>query len=110
MMQFLYFDAAVTAGEAYINDSELHGQNVFGLSSQQQRYTRNYRYGMVYQNPVHGLKMDFSSVGNIAEQLIAAGNRHVNELEAIIKTLLDNVHIRWFRMEEERRNVFDRMA
>jgi len=103
MMQCLYFDAAVTAGEAYINDSELHGQNVFGLSSQQQRYTRNYRYGMVYQNPVHGLKMDFSSVGNIAEKLIAAGNRHVNEMEATSRTLLENVHIPLFRMKEEPR-------
>src|SRR5690625_7450644 len=104
MMQFLYFDAAVTAGEAYINDSELHGQNVFGLSSQQQRYTRNYRYGMVYQNPVHGLKMDFSSVGNIAEKLIAAGNRYVNEMEAISTTLMVNVNIPLFRMTEELRN------
>lgn len=104
MMQCLYFDADVTSGEAYISDSILAGQNVFGLSSQQKRSIRNHVYGMVYQNPVHGLKMNFSSVGNIAEKLIAAGNRNVANMEATSKKLLNNVHIPLHRMKEEPRN------
>jgi putative phosphonate transport system ATP-binding protein len=105
MMQCLYFDADVTSGEVYINnDSRLQGQNVFELSQQQKRYIRNHKYGMVYQNPVHGLKMNFSSVGNIAEKLIEAGNRNVSEMEATSKVLLESVHIPLFRMKEEPRN------
>ena len=104
MMQCLYFDADVTSGEAYIHEPELEGENVFALSSQQKRYIRNHKYGMVYQNPVHGLKMNFSSIGNIAEKLIAAGNRNVLEMEKTGKKLLENVHIPLFRMKEEPRN------
>ena len=51
--------------------------NVFEQSSQQKRFIRNTILGMVYQNPILGLKMNFSSVGNIAEKLIAAGDRNV---------------------------------
>ena len=104
MMQCLYFDTEVTSGEAYLNDPKLKDQNVFDLSSQQKRYIRNHKYGMVYQNPIRGLKMNFSSVGNIAEKLIAAGNRHVSEMEEISRSLLESVHIPLFRMKEEPRN------
>ena len=104
LMQCLYFDAEVSSGEAYIKDPKLEGKNVFDLSSQQKRYIRNHSYGMVYQNPVHGLKMNFSSVGNIAEKLIAAGNRNVADMEATSKKLLESVHIPLYRMKEEPRN------
>lgn len=104
LMQCLYFDAEVSSGEAYIKDPKLEGKNVFDLSSQQKRYIRNHSYGMVYQNPVHGLKMNFSSVGNIAEKLIAAGNRNVADMEATSRKLLESVHIPLHRMKEEPRN------
>lgn len=104
MMQCLYFDTDVTSGEAYINVPHLVGENVFDLSSQQKRAIRNHDFGMVYQNPIHGLKMDFSSIGNIAEKLIAAGSRQVGEMEATGKRLLENVHIPLHRMKEEPRN------
>ena len=74
------------------------------MSAQQKRSIRNHVYGMVYQNPVQGLKMNFSSVGNIAEKLIAAGNRNVGQMEATSKKLLENVHIPLHRMKEEPRN------
>lgn len=104
MMQCLYFDSDVSSGEAYINTPELISNNVFEMSAQQKRSIRNHVYGMVYQNPVQGLKMNFSSVGNIAEKLIAAGNRNVGQMEATSKKLLENVHIPLHRMKEEPRN------
>lgn len=45
--------------------------------------------------------MNFSSIGNIAEKLIAAGNRHVGEMERVGTELLDKVHLPLFRMKEE---------
>ncbi|RFA33737.1 phosphonate C-P lyase system protein PhnK [Virgibacillus dokdonensis] len=104
MMQCLYFDAPVTSGEAFIYNGELNGQNVFQLSTQKQRYIRNHKYGMVYQNPVNGLKMNFSSIGNIAEKLIAAGNRHVSSMESTGNKLLEHVQIPLFRSKEEPQN------
>lgn len=104
MLQGLYFDSEMTSGKVFINRPEFRGQNVLTLSSQQKRYIRNYLYGMVYQNPVNGLKMKFSSIGNIAEKMIAAGNRRVSDMEMRSKELLVNVHIPLRRMKEEPEN------
>lgn len=101
LMKCLYFDESVTEGQAYIRTYEDGKTNIFEESSQQQRYIRNYILGMVYQNPLLGLKMDFSSVGNIAEKLIAAGDRRVNRMEARSKELLEHVHIPIARMKDE---------
>ncbi|MBD8004241.1 ATP-binding cassette domain-containing protein [Bacillus norwichensis] len=101
MMKCLYFDNDVTSGKAYIS-SYNHGKtNVFEESPQQLRYIRNTILGMVYQNPVLGLKMDFSSIGNIAEKMIAAGNRNVEHMKNRSKELLKHVHIPITRIKDE---------
>ncbi|KGA99032.1 phosphonate C-P lyase [Alkalihalobacillus alcalophilus ATCC 27647 = CGMCC 1.3604] len=104
MMQCLYFDLEVTSGEAYIQVEEWQAKNLFSLSSQQKRFIRNHHYGMVYQNPIRGLKMDVSSIGNIAEKLIAAGSRNVSEMERVGGALLESVQIPLNRRKEEPRN------
>lgn len=98
LMKSLYFDEEVTNGEAFINRYE--NESIFSMSKQQQRFIRNHLLGMVYQNPMLGLKMDFSSVGNIAEKRIAAGDRNVARMEAISKELLAHVHIPVSRMKD----------
>lgn len=100
LMQCLYFDQDVTDGEVYIEAYKQGEINVCRESSQQKRYIRNHLMGKVYQNPVLGLKMDFSSIGNIAEKLIAAGNRHVGEMESRGIELLERVNIPVYRMKE----------
>ncbi|MFJ7933970.1 ATP-binding cassette domain-containing protein [Sporosarcina sp. NPDC096371] len=101
MMKCLYFDEPVTSGEGYMSPYQGGMANVFEQSSQQQRFIRNTILGMVYQNPILGLKMDFSSVGNIAEKLIAAGDRNVHRMETRSKELLEHVHIPLARMKDE---------
>lgn len=101
LMQCLYFDEAVTEGKGFIAPYQGGATNIFGESSQQQRHIRNTILGMVYQNPILGLKMDFSSVGNIAEKLIAAGDRRVDRMEDRSKELLEHVHIPLARMKDE---------
>ena len=103
MMKCLYFDNEVTSGEAYISSYNNGETNVFEESSQQLRHIRNTILGMVYQNPVLGLKMDFSSIGNIAEKMIAAGNRNVEHMENRSKALLKHVHIPITRIKDEPR-------
>ena len=101
MMQCLYFDEAVTSGEGYMSLIKMGRQIYLKNLPNNNAYIRNMILGMVYQNPILGLKMDFSSIGNIAEKLIAAGNRNVERMEARGKELLEHVHIPLARMKEE---------
>jgi putative phosphonate transport system ATP-binding protein len=104
MMECLYFDQEVSSGEAYISSYKNGQANVFAESSQQKRYIRNHMLGKVYQNPLLSLKMNFSSIGNIAEKLISAGNRNVGKMETRGKELLEHVNIPVYRMKEAPKN------
>lgn len=104
LMQCLYFDQEVSGGEAYLADYHDGEKNLFQESSQQQRYIRNNIMGKVYQNPLLGLKMNFSSIGNIAEKLIAAGNQHVGMMENRGTELLNKVNIPVHRRKEAPKN------
>lgn len=100
LMQCLYFDQAVSSGEAFISTYKQGRANIFKESAQQQRYIRNQIMGKVYQNPVLGLKMNFSVLGNIAEKLIAAGQRHVGHMTGRGQELLAHVNIPVYRAKE----------
>lgn len=100
LMRCLYFDQETTGGEAYLAPYEGGTRNLFAESSQRQRFIRNTMMGMVYQNPMLGLRMNFSSIGNIAEKLIAAGSRNVGEMERRGRELLERVSIPTHRMKE----------
>lgn len=104
MMQCLYFDNEVTNGEAYLSNYYDGVKDVFHESSQQKRNIRNNLLGKVYQNPILGLKMEFSCIGNIAEKLIAAGNRNVSFMDERARELLEHVNIPIFRMKEAPKN------
>lgn len=100
MMQCLYFDQEVTGGAAYLSSYKNGVYNIFTETSQQKRDIRNKIMGKVYQNPLLGLKMKFSSIGNIAEKLITAGNRNVGEMVDRGRGLLNHVNIPVYRMKE----------
>lgn len=104
LMKSLYFDETVTSGEGYLVDYENGQNNIFTESSQMKRHIRNTILGMVYQNPMLGLKMDFSSMSNIAEKQIAAGNRHVRQMEERSLSLLQHVKIPVHRSKEAPKN------
>ncbi|MFJ5624224.1 ATP-binding cassette domain-containing protein [Peribacillus loiseleuriae] len=104
LMKSLYFDQEVTNGEMYVAGFENGKKNVLNESAQKKRYIRNHLMGKVYQNPILGLKMNFSSIGNIAEKLISAGNRHVGSMETRGARLLEEVNIPIHRMKEEPKN------
>lgn len=104
LMQCLFFDQETTNGEAYLADYQNGEKNLFEESSQQKRYIRNHVMGKVYQNPLLGLKMDFSSIGNIAEKLISAGHRKVSFMEERGTELLNKVNIPFHRRKEAPKN------
>lgn len=98
LMRCLYFDEEPTSGTVSISEPEI--ENIYALSSQAQRKLRNEFFGMVYQNPYLGLKMNFSAIANVAEKMIASGNRNVSEMQQIGGNLLEEVNIPQFRMKE----------
>src|SRR5665648_70193 len=104
LMDCLYFDQEVSSGEAYISSYKSGDLNVFRETAQQKRHIRNHRMGKVYQNPLMSLKMNFSSIGNIAEKLISAGNRNVGQMKARGEELLEHVNIPLYRMKEAPKN------
>ncbi|KAB2953457.1 ATP-binding cassette domain-containing protein [Heliorestis acidaminivorans] len=103
-MRCLYFDQEVTKGSAYIRAYKKGQANIFEQNSQQKRYIRNQIMAMVYQNPYLGLRMNFSSIGNVAEKLIASGNREVSYMTSRASELLNKVKIPSYRIREAPQN------
>ncbi|MFK7691546.1 ATP-binding cassette domain-containing protein [Paenibacillus sp. HJGM_3] len=104
LVKCLYFDEDTTSGEMTIAGYDDGASNLFVKSAQQKRYIRNHVMGMVYQNPYLGLRMNFSSSGNIAEKLFAADRFHVGTIRERASELLRQVEIPISRMDEPPRN------
>lgn len=102
MMKCLYFDQEVDGGVGVID--QYRSDNIFLESSQKKRYIRNNLMGMVYQNPILGLRLDYTSIGNVTEKLIASGNRNVGIMTKRAKELLDHVDIPEVRMKDFPKN------
>jgi putative phosphonate transport system ATP-binding protein len=67
---------------------EYAGVNLFGLDRFHRREVRVRHIGIVYQNPLHGLRMSATSSGNVAERLIMAGERSFGVLREAARVSL----------------------
>lgn len=103
LLKTLYFDQPATSGEAYLSLYQDGKTNFLSISSQQKRYLRNHLMGMVYQNPMLGLRMKLSSGANVAEKLIAAGNRKADAMIGRCEELLQHVEIPTARLKDQPR-------
>lgn len=104
LMKSLYFDLEPTQGGAYLSGYQDGGADIWKASAGQQRMIKNTIMGMVYQNPILGLRMDYSSASNIAEKIIAAGARNAGQMTERAKELLNAVEILTSRMQEAPKN------
>lgn len=104
LMKSLYMDMEPTSGEYYLSCYENGEEDIYKASVQQKKYIRNHLLGMVYQNPHLGLRMFFSSGANVAEKLIAAGNRNVEEMMSKTEELLQHIEVPVNRVKEPPRN------
>jgi len=100
LMKCLNFDQNPTSGRLFLEAYGGGRQDVWAASDQVRRRLRHTVLGMVYQNPADGLKLDFSAMANIAEKLIAAGERRVATMEDRAVELLDHVNIPLARRHE----------
>ena len=104
LMRTLYFDFAPTSGGAALRDYGDGRKNIWEASAAERRMIKNNMMGMVYQNPILGLRMDYSAASNIAEKIIAAGSRNAGEMTKRAAELLVSVEIQTARMAEAPRN------
>ena len=93
LMKALYLDAGPTSGTYFLGCYENGKKNIFEASLQQRKLIRNQLLGMVYQNPHLGLRMHFSAGANVAEKLIAAGNRNVAAMMSRTAALFEHMEI-----------------
>ncbi|NLL63308.1 MAG: ATP-binding cassette domain-containing protein [Ruminococcaceae bacterium] len=104
LMRSLYFDFFPTFGTATLKNFKDGEANIWDASVAEQRMIKNTIMGMVYQNPILGLRMDYSAASNIAEKIIAAGSRNAFQMNARVTELLEAVEIPTSRMSEPPKN------
>lgn len=104
LMRSLYFDFVPTSGRATLRDYRDAKANIWEAGAAEQRMIKNSIMGMVYQNPVLGLRMNYSAASNIAEKIIAAGNLNAGMMTERATELLEAVEIPVSRMREPPRN------
>lgn len=102
VVKTLYFDEAPSAGEAIFLD-EAARYDLFALNAAQQRWVRNHRLGMVYQNPHLGLNFNVTAGGNIAERLLMSDINHYGAIRARARELLARTEVLETRMDESPR-------
>ena len=104
LMQSLYFDLTPTSGSAFLKLYEDGKKSIWEASAAEKRLIKNTMMGMVYQNPIRGLRMDYSAASNIAEKIIAAGSRNAGQMTSRARELLEAVEILTSRMSEAPKN------
>lgn len=104
VLRCLYFDQEAANGDVRL-DSYYEGQrNLLKEDRQSRRWIRNHKLGMVYQNPLMGLRMKISSSGNIAEKLLAAEYRNYAQIRERVDVLFEAVRMPKSRLIEAPRN------
>jgi putative phosphonate transport system ATP-binding protein len=98
IIRCLNFDWEATSGTVNLINYDVT-LNVLDLSLQKKRYIRNYLLGMVYQHPHLGLRLDFTTGGNIAEKILAAGDYHVGRIREKAGALLERTEIPTSRID-----------
>ena len=95
----MYFDQQPTFGNAIFRHQS-QSSDLFSLNAAQQRWLRNHRFGMVYQNPHLGLNFRVSAGGNIAERLLMSGFLDYGVIRDRARNLLSRTEVLPERMDE----------
>ncbi|MDR2216468.1 MAG: ATP-binding cassette domain-containing protein [Nevskiaceae bacterium] len=95
----LYFDQMPSSGEATFFDADKQ-HDLFCLNAARQRWLRNHRFGMVYQNPHLGLNFNISAGGNIAERLLMSDLMDYGQIRERAKALLARTEVLLSRMDD----------
>lgn len=100
LVRCLYFDEEASGGESYLTAYQGGAINLFAETAQRKRYVRNHLMGMVYQNPLMGIKPHFTAGGNVAEKLLTADVYKFQDIRSRAQTLLSRTEIPLARMDD----------
>ncbi len=75
VLRLLNLEEDADGGAYSLNIPDLAGKNLFGLDRYARRAVQTRHIGIVYQNPHLGLRMRYTSSGNVAERLLITGER-----------------------------------
>jgi len=92
LVQCIYFDLETTEGDLRLGAAG-SGANLLLLPRAHKRRIRGRLMGMVYQNPLRGLRMDITSGANVAEKLLEAEVFHFHRIRARAAELLASTEI-----------------
>lgn len=100
LVRCLYFDEDASGGESYLAAYQNGKVNMFAETSQRKRHIRNHLMGMVYQNPLFGIKPHFTAGGNVAEKLLTADIYNFQDIRSRAATLLSRTEVPLTRMDD----------
>lgn len=78
----------------------LEGEDVSGVRGAARRRLRAERLGIVYQTPAQGLDLEVTAGGNVAERLLAAGERSYRPLRARAAELTRQMELPGGRLDD----------
>lgn len=99
IVKMLFFDEEPSLGEAVFFDEERQW-DLFSVNVAEQRWLRNHRFGIVYQDSHLGLNFNFSAGGNIAERLLMSDLAHYGQIRERARDLLTRTEVMPERMDE----------
>ncbi len=100
VLRLLNLEEPTDGGTYTLDLPGYENQNLFALDRFAQRDLRIYNIGIVYQNPHLGLRMRYTSSGNVAERLLITGERTFATLRAAAKESLEASEFPLNRMDD----------
>jgi putative phosphonate transport system ATP-binding protein len=100
VLRLLNLEEPPDAGRYALTLDGYAGVDMFHLDRYERRVLRIRHIGIVYQNPLLGLRMSTTSSGNVAERLIMAGERRFHTLRTAASAALSASEFPLARMDD----------
>jgi putative phosphonate transport system ATP-binding protein len=100
VLRLLNLEEAPDEGKYTLDIDGLQDTNLFSLPRYQRRRIQTFHIGIVYQNPYLGLRMRYTSSGNVAERLLITGERRYNTLREAARHSLNASEFPLNRMDD----------
>lgn len=88
VLRLLNLEEAPDDGDYRLEIDSVPTQNLFAIERFERRAIQTQHIGIVYQNPHLGLRMRYTSSGNVAERLLITGERHFGTLRDVARRSL----------------------
>jgi phosphonate C-P lyase system protein PhnK len=100
VMRMIAGDLVPTAGSIHLEAVDHGDTDVVTLDAARRRALRIATLSVVYQDPAEGLDLDITAGGNVADRLVAAGQRNFAAIRARAAELLERTDVPLDRMDD----------